>query len=338
MLVISSGAAVAEAQKEPLKGKVALSFKADSQQPVGGPVVVEITLTNLGSETIHWWCGGPARYPKASDFAVEASYYGYRWQLNSKLFSNGQYEQGSGRGVDLAPGESIMAPLAVVLSAPENVKLPTGPPVFDHIHLYVSTVAWETEQPPEVYVSLKDDKKTLDERRTQLIKAITSSGPPFWLHMAQTYADPVVIEALLKLSTIDVEPMCSNARTALAWQPRLPESAGKDLAALVRKICIPGKSFSTYSPPGDLLRAALKTLAEEAREAVLGCLKTADDPETCKALYNHLVHSPGDAAWYQRARQAIVEQDKTHPINTATSREAKNAVDSLEQSIKYGKR
>lgn len=270
-----SDAAADEAEKAPPKPKVALTIKADNPQPVGEPVVVEMTLTNLGSEDIHWWCGGPSRYPKASDFSVEASFLGSKWPLKSAAFSNGQYEQGSGIYIHLVPGESIQVPLAVVVSVPENAKLAPGQKFFDHIHLHVSTVAWETDQPTDFIVNFNDRKETADQRRTQLIQAITSSGPPFWLHMAQKHADPVVIEALLKLFAIDVEPISTNARSALTWQPRLPESAGKDLAALVRRACTPGKFCSKYSPAADLIRAALKTQAEEARDAVFEYLKSA---------------------------------------------------------------
>lgn len=333
-----SHAAAAEAEKDPPKPKVALTLKADNPQPAGEPVVMEITLTNLGSKDIRWWCGGPSKYPKASDFTVEASFLGTRWPLNSEAFSNGQYEQGSGIFVHLTPGESIQVPLAVVVSVPENVKLPPGQKYFDHIHLYVSAVAWETDQSTDYIVNFNDRKETADQRRTQLIQSITSSGPPFWLHMAEKHADTFVIEALLKLLAIDVEPISTNARSALTWQPRLPESAGKDLAALVRKTCTPGKSCARDSPAADLIRAALKTQSEAARDAVFEYLKTADDPETCKTLYDRLRESPGDAAWFQRAQQAILEHDKTYPINAATSREAKQAVESLEYQIKHGQR
>lgn len=50
------------------------------------------------------------------------------------------------------------------------------------------------------------------------------------------------------------------------------------------------------------------------------------------------MESPGDAAWFQRAQQAILEHDKANPINAATSREAKQAAESLEYQIKHGRR
>ena len=80
----------------PRKSEVVISIpNAESPQPAGYPVVLELTLTNPGKDSVAWWCGGPERYPGAEHFVVEVRYDGgEKWHAVEA--TNGQYTQGSG--------------------------------------------------------------------------------------------------------------------------------------------------------------------------------------------------------------------------------------------------
>jgi hypothetical protein len=250
------------------RGKVALSLKADDKQPRGGPVVVEVTMTNLGSEDIHWWCGGPDRFPQASQFKIEVAYL-YDETRFPESASNGQYSEGSGIYRHLSPGESMTVPLAIVIHEPDNTKLCPGQKAYDGVvRIRVSAIDWETDAPGETLVHLSGDKEVVDQRRTNVLKAIANDGPPFWLHFAQTYADDVVLDTMLKLAAIEVDPISKNAILALAWQPKLPESVGKDLAVMVRGLMMKKKPISTHSPSGDILKCCSEN---SERRSANGC-------------------------------------------------------------------
>ena len=60
------------------------------------PLLLELTVTNTGSQPFQYWCGGPADYPQGSHFtAILMDSHGTSRKLR---LSNGQNEEGSGFG------------------------------------------------------------------------------------------------------------------------------------------------------------------------------------------------------------------------------------------------
>ncbi len=124
---------------------------------------------------------------------------------------------------------------------------------------------------------------------------------PFQRHLAERYADPVVIDALVKLVTVDNAPIVTGVAPILAAQRELPLDAGDALAGAVRR-CLPR---SEYGLRESVVGAALKTRSEPARKAVLEALRDPSDVGARWIAIDALRLSPGDPAWLQRARPAM---------------------------------
>jgi hypothetical protein len=273
----------------PKKGEVTVSFVAvDSPQPAGCPVVLDVKLTNVGKEKVSWWCGGPAAYPGAEHFAVQVRYDDTDEWLDIEP-TNGQYTQGSGRNTSLDPGASITVPLA----------LPVTKERIEYVMVRITPREWNAAKPAETGVHVfKNSKRELDRYRARLIAAAIDPRDAFSVHLAQRYADAVVIDTLTKMIDTDNDAIFHGIATVLAAQQELPAAAGETLAKAVRR------SASHYS-----IRAALLTRSEPARKAVLDLL-SAPDLHTRAVASDGLRLSPGDTAWLRRARAALVEAEK----------------------------
>src|SRR5215475_1341359 len=166
------------------RGEVEITASADREQPSGWPIVVELTLTNVGKEPIRWWCGGPDLYPGAEHFIVQVRQgVGDDWRDVKP--TNGQYVEGSGIDRQLKPGESITVPLAL----PVEKKNESSFRILPH--------EWRADKFAEVSILFSDDPGYADRRRARVIEGALGQGDPFWRHIAQRYADAAVIEAML---------------------------------------------------------------------------------------------------------------------------------------------
>jgi hypothetical protein len=277
------------------QGRVALKVDYAREQPNGGPILVEVILTNEGDKPISWWSGGPDKYPGAQYFAVEVR-YGVKDEWVSVKATNGQYVQGSGTDRKLPPGQSIVVPLAIPVQ-----KVGKRPA---EISFRISAGEWKADQPIEGYVSFPDRREPLDNRRTRVLTGVIDGTSPFLTHVAFTYPDEVVTDVLLKLMTIDNVQLVARTAVVLARCPKLPESAGPDFAAAVAR-WVPQAPDPTWGGlREDVAACALKTETEAGRKAVLDLLQNPSAEARLLAVYQ-LRNSPGDKEWLRRALAAV---------------------------------
>ena len=315
-------ASTAHASDAPAQGEVAITASADREQPSGWPVIVELTLTNVGNEPIKWWCGGPDVYPGAEHFRVQVRQgVGDDWRDVKP--TNGQYIEGSGTYRHLKPGESITVPLALPVEKKSESSFRILPR------------EWSADKFAEVSVLLSDDPVYADRRRARMIEAVLGQTDPFWRHIAERYADAAVIEAMLSSVMEDDAPIVAKAASVLARQGKLPEGAGGDFAALVRRWLPQSPRPEWGGLREDIVAAALKTQSEEARTAVLDAMRAAPDANSRWIAINALRLSPGDDEWLRRARAAIIRLQRASPRDAELERQSKLAVQWLDSRLEY---
>jgi len=326
------GPVIASADK-PKNGAVTLSLKVDGCQPAGWPILVDVTVTNTGNEKVDWWCGGPDTYPPAHHFAVSVR-YGADTNWHDVTPSNGQCVEGSGSSRNLAPGKSIQVPLAVPIDFSDTGdSLAEEDAFMGGVTVRVSTCTWASTSPAEMSVTVSGRKEHLDRRRGRVIRAAAEGGAPFWMHVGECYPDAVVLDAMLKLVTVDCVPIAAGAARLLARQPTLPEKSGEDFALLVMRWIPRSPKPKWGGLRENILTAALKTQSEPGRKAVLGMLKDTPNERTRWILINALRLSPGDQGWLERARDAILEFGATSPDDEESSRVVNLATDWLDSRL-----
>jgi hypothetical protein len=319
VIFITSAAYASDA---PAQGEVAITASADREQPSGWPVVVELTLTNVGNEPISWWCGGPDVYPGAEHFRVQVR-QGVKDDWRDVKPTNGQYVEGSGLDRQLKPGESITVPLAL----PVDKK--------GESNFRILPREWRADNFAEVSVLLSDDTLYADHRRARVIEAVSGQPDPFWRHIAERYADAGVIEAMLSSVMEDDAIIVARAASVLARQGKLPEGAGADFAALVRRWLPQSPRPEWGGLREDIVAAALKTQSEEARTAVLDAMRAAPDATSRWIAINALRLSPGDGEWFRRARAAIIRLQRASPSDIELARQSNLAVEWLDGRLEY---
>ena len=320
VIFVASSASAAE---KPKQGKVSLTAKGKGEQVIGWPVVVELTLTNSGTEPIGWWCGGPDVYPAAEHFTVEVR-YGSDSDWHEVKPTNGQYVQGSGTTRQLKPGDSVAVPLAIPVINNDRVN---------GISFRIVPRDWHVDKSAKGYVQTTDNPQDIDHLRARVIMAALTQQPAFDQHLASTYADAVVVDTLLKLVTVDNAPIVAGATRVLARQTTLPESTGSDFAIAVRR-WLP----RTPRPEWGGLReyvaeAALKSQNEAARQAVIEALSNVAEPRCRLIAINALRLSPGDGAWLRRARGAIIAAQQASPEDVELKRQTVLATNWLDARL-----
>lgn len=283
-------------------------------QPTGMPVIVYVTLTNIGSEPFTWQCIHPDLYPGGHEFIVERYMHGDdRWAELPAI--NGQHHLGMRSfQCKLDPGEDIVVPLAIAV-----------PPMNDMDDMLLRIRLRQALPEAAAKVSLNFDGRRpwIDPRRAQIIAAVLAESPdPFWQRVAEEFPDPVVNETMLRMILIDNVPIASRAARVLARQDALPESAGEALAEAVQRWLPAEFDDRRHSLRIHCTEAALKTRSEPARTAVLRTLRELDDPDVQAAVIEALRHSPGDVAWLERVKNAVIaveaSEDKLRKVKTRT--------------------
>src|SRR5262249_4234453 len=199
--------------------------------------------------------------------------------------TNGQYVVGSAFGRHLKPGKSITVPLALPVEKKSEISFRILPR------------QWRADKFAEVSVLLSDDPLYADRRRARVIEAVLGQTDYFWLHIAERYADAAVIEAMLSAVMEDDALIVAKAAGVLASQGKLPEGAGSDFAALVRR-WLPQSPRPEWGGLREfIVAAALKTQSEEARTAVLAAMRAAPDATSRWIAINALRVSPGHGEW-----------------------------------------
>lgn len=332
-LLLLLAAAVTAGADQQTKETATLSLAVEGGQPAGWPIVVEVAVTNAGKEDISWWCGGPAKYPPAHHFVVEVRYNAdMKWQEVTP--SNGQYVRGSGFDRTLAPAESITVPLAVPIDLPDSGDtLAKQDGRLGGVTVRVSTRTWISST-AETYITVYSRSEYLDRRRARVISAVVDNGDAFWRHVAERYPDAVVLDAMLKLVTVDCAPIAAGAARLLARQPQLPKESGDEFALLVERWVPRSPEPRWGGLRNDIVVAALKTQSKAARKAVLDSLKDKSDEPTRWLLINALRLSPGDTHWLMRAREVILDLGKASPDDEKLTQEVKRAHKWLNSRLK----
>ncbi|MBX9625035.1 MAG: hypothetical protein K2X82_14605 [Gemmataceae bacterium] len=314
----------------PKKGEVKLTLTSDDEphrmgSPVGWPVVVTVNMTNVGKEPIAWLFGD---YPGAGYFAVQVR-HGGQDEWRDVAATNGQQVQGSGAGGRLEPGKSVSVPLAVPMEAK-----PKG-----WVEVRVRPVIWNASGPATIEVGITDHPPVVDAHRARVIAEVVRPTAPFWTHLAQTYADEVVTDAVVKLATVDNPLIASRAAYVLWLRPELPAAAGGDLAAAVRRWFRRDERPESGGLRRYIVFAALKTRSEVARKMVIDLVKdfppgSADDVRARHLLIDALRQSPGDPEWLLRATAAIGALTERWPGDDDVARQVKWGIDWLDARIK----
>ena len=302
------------------RGEVTLTVDAERNQPAGWPVVVEVTLTNIGKEPIFWGCGGPDLYPGAERFLVQLR-YGGEDQWRTVAATNGQYRQGSSINQWLEKEQSIIVPLAIPIEREGSVFLRIQPR------------EWQAAATTEASVRVRRESRYLDRRRARAIRGALQEREWFWQHMAATYADEVVIDAMLKMVTVDNPSVAAGAAQVLARQPSLPETAGESLAQAVDRWHTRPPRTERGGPRWYVVTAALKTESEAARRAVIDLIQSETDARERGMLIHSLRASPGDADWLRRARAALLDLRRERPDDTELAQQVDAAVEMLDARI-----
>lgn len=310
---------------EPRQGDVTLTIRHDSPQPAGWPIVVELTLTNTGPQPIGWWCGGPDVYPPAQHFNVQVR-YGAEIDWHTVQTTNGQNIIGSGFTRQLKPGESMVVPLAIPVEKEEGISIRIEPGQWGE--------TWRMDKPAEAYVQLLRDRRYADQRRAEVIEAAISQRPAFGRHLAEQYADTVVIDAMLKLVTVDNAPITAGAARVLARQKTLPQSAGHDFAVLVPRWLSLSPRPEWGGLQANVVEAALKTQSDAARKAVLDVLNHPTEPNARRIALDQLRSSPGDDDWLRTVKGEIIAVQQTSPDDAELAKQTKLAIEWLDSRLK----
>lgn len=295
---------------------VELSTPEVRYQCAGWPVIVELKVTNVGDQTVSWSYGA-TNYPGTTHFRVEVR-YGAEEYWHEIAATNGQLEAGTPSLGQIKRGESIVTPLAV----PVRPKNPD-----DTVSIRITTTAeWRCEKPVECDIHLTDSSSDLDELRARVIAAAMPNAHLFWQHLAEQYADPVVIDAMLKLVTVDNALIVEQASRVLARQKTLPSTAGIVL----------GPSVAFWLPRNDmyfLMLAALNSQSETARRAILDVLSSSTDAGKRAMIVSVLSNSPGGIEWVQRAREACAGAIGSAPAGSELAIRVKSALERLDRRI-----
>ncbi len=169
---------LAQAADTSKANEVSLSIKADREQALGWPLIVDLTVTNAGKQPISWWCGGPDLYPGAEHFVVEVR-YGSDTTWHKVPASNGQYVEGSGFNRLLAPGEKIVVPLAVsieLLDSGDDLSKQDGN--IGGVSMRITPREWHAATTAETHTTVWSSSVYADRQRSRAIKAILESSPP----------------------------------------------------------------------------------------------------------------------------------------------------------------
>lgn len=312
---------------------VELSLDLQRNQAAGFPIVVNVNVKNIGKDKIRWWCGGPKQYPGGEHFDVSVRYNADRdWREVSP--SNGQYVQGSGFTRFLKPGESIVVPLAIPLELPDSgLELSKKNGNLGGVSLRISPKTWDSNGPAEAYVTVWNKREYLDARRQSMIKAIFDETDCFNRHLADQYADEAVVDAMLKLVSIDCGPVALRAAKALGQQPSLPNEMGEELVEVARRWMNPPRGIEFHEIISPISAAALKTRSKLVRKEILHQLETATDSRAKRNIIDALALSKGDLSWLEQARSAIESVQVASSDDKELARRATWAIKWLDSRI-----
>ncbi len=283
-------------------------IEADSEQPVGMPLVIQVRIHNKGDQRVSWWCAVGSVLPGASMFTVETKHQkDSEWKVTKA--TNHEGDEGSGINVELLPGDFMVVPLLVTVR-PQSVagQVLNNPIYVDHVDIRVRWFPAGSESTATKGISIYHDPRLIEMRQFQMIGAIADRSPrTFWNHVASKHADAVVLNEALHLARSENRPTAVAACETLAGQPSLPETFGPELTRIAQKWSARRRLDQAF------LSAALATQTETARQMSIDLLHASKDPFDHSAAADALRLSPGDKVWLQRARSEIAKFSAKEP-------------------------
>ena len=288
------------------KDSAELAAEIDGPLLVDFPLLFKLTVTNTGDAPMYYWCGGPAQYPTATPFVVEATNAdGKTWQLR---LDNGQYRIGSGSVNPIEKTQTLPA---------AGDSLPAG----DYTLQVTAKADYDVDKGEKIEVrpamSSKPLKVTIVEDRAALEvankKLLDRKGAePFAKFVAETYSiDPVVQTWLDQLLDDDIK-VGMKAIGHLQNVSRFPPGGDKVFLEAAQKFCGPKSSVAEKNRLRYISLICRRIHTDNATDAIATIASSAADEKYarhCAAL--DLAGIPGERA--EKALLALAA-DKDSPI------------------------
>lgn len=264
LLWLSFATTVALADEPAEKGELSakLSVKVDGPLLADFPLLFKLKMTNDGEKPIHFWCGGPGRYPSARYFTI--TLINEREAPRVLSLSNGQYEVGSGGHVPIEDSQVIPAVCGPV-SAGKHVLVVQGRAEEITRQDGKSVLIWPAMKSEQIEIEVIEDREKLKEAEQAILNR--AKQEPFAAHVSLRFGIDPIVDAWLK--QLRATPKEIGFAHQLGMVERFPN--GTDL--ILKEVCekrgqveLPPKQRS-HDPGLVLLVRRFKT--EAAMEALL---------------------------------------------------------------------
>ena len=300
ILLLAAGTGVRAA----LPTTVVTNVVAEETKSSGAPVLVRITVTNVGQAPFTYWCGGPATYPGAHHFVAHVTDEPGR--TREAHLSNGQYQMGSGTERQVLPGQSVTLPAALE-------------------PLSAGTYTIQVGNCKLVRVIINDDEQLAVKREQNVLKR-ARQGEPFAQHVAARFPADSVTRALLQDLASKEEQVSLRAATTLGQFEKLPADSGPlveramqiHLTAELKKrirqtnlliqLAILAGNLGSDQAMSAVLALAVSTLDSQTRGRAINQLGRFKQEQAAKALRGFL-RDMNDDVRFEAARTLANRKD-----------------------------
>ena len=301
---------------------VDLQVEAERYQPREGPVIIDVTIKNIGSAVIEWWCVGLTLDPPSQSFIAQ-----FRYELEEvwkpAVITNGQDGWGTPSQEKLRPFESRTIHLAVPIE-----------PGHDCVTIKLAAREWVSLSDPEgVFVELKDDESVRDQRRARILASALSEHATFEWHLAQDYGDPVVNESLAKMATINNPQIAGKIADVLESSRTLNAIEAQPLAASAAYWMSLIENADALDAGTHLLRIALRAHNESALRSALQSLQNSKSDRLRSSILADFGLASGDLAWITKMRDGVFNLTRRADVGSELKKEAEWALGNLDAQI-----
>jgi HEAT repeats len=238
--------------------KAETTIECEPIQPAGSPVLLQVKLTNTGTEALTYWNGGPGKYPNAFHFPAHVT--DAAGTVRDAKLSNGQYQGISGGLPKLLPGQSLTMPAAFEPLTEGNYILQVG-------------VKGSTK------VTIRADRELLRKRESDIVVRVRN-GEPFGQHVAIQFGSETVLDRLADSLLDTGSEVVYNSAFTLSRVEKLPKKAATNiLPAMEKQLGLP--------PPSDRHRESAQTYL-----AILASKIKSDDALTAVLNLAHSRYPP----------------------------------------------